>query len=172
MIAVKGVDHRGPLRYLVGALNALGFGSTFVPRNRSAKFWSGPFEGNIYTSDPVRFARIAKLVAAAPDRRLGGPTIGWAHAAFRMMSRLDEPNFARRALTPILIVASGEDRVADTAAAERFASRLRAGRMIVVEGAQHELMFERDALRGQFWAAFDQFVPGSEAGPRRDRTMF
>jgi lysophospholipase len=35
---------------------------------------------------------------------------------------------------------------------------------VVIVGAQHELMMERDAFREQFWAAFDAFIPGSRAG--------
>ena len=63
--------------------------------------------------------------------------------------------------TPMLIIASGADRVTDCGAAERFAARLISGRIIVIDGAEHEIMLERDALRDQFWAAFDAFVPGS-----------
>ena len=36
------------------------------------------------------------------------------------------------------------------------------GRLIVVDGAQHELMMERDVFRDQFFAAFDSFIPGVE----------
>ena len=38
---------------------------------------------------------------------------------------------------------------------------LRAGTQVVVAGARHELMMERDVVREQFWAAFDAFIPGS-----------
>jgi lysophospholipase len=81
------------------------------------------------------------------------------------MERFGEPNFPRRITTPILIVSAGADRVTETAAAERFASRLRAGRIVVIEGAEHEILIERDVFRRQFWAAFDQFVPGSRTSP-------
>jgi len=165
MIAVKGVDHRGPIRYLVGALDALGFGGAFAPGGGEQSFWTRPFEGNVFTTDENRFARFAAMTRSAPHLFLGGPTIGWTHAAFRAMRRLEEPNFPRRANTPILIIASGADQVTDCAAAERFASRLRGGRIIVVEGAQHEIVIERDALRDQFWAAFDAFVTNAAAEP-------
>jgi lysophospholipase len=161
MIAVKGVDHRGPARFVVGLLDAFGFGGAFAPGNGAETFWSRPFEGNVFTTDVQRFARISGLAKAAPHLFLGGPTVGWTHAAFRAMRRFDDPMFPRFLTTPILIVASGADHVTDCAAAERFAARLRGGRIIVIEGAEHEIMIERDALRDQFWAAFDAFVPGS-----------
>jgi lysophospholipase len=32
---------------------------------------------------------------------------------------------------------------------------------VVIDGARHELLQEREGLREQVWAAFDAFVPGS-----------
>ena len=145
----------------VHGLAALGFGRAFAPGNDRRTFWARPFERNVFTTDPGRFARIAGLLASAPHLFLGGPTIGWARAAFRAMRRFDDPRIAWRAGTPILIVASGADRVTDCAAAERFAARLAPGSLVVVDGAEHEILIERDALRDQFWAAFDAFVPGT-----------
>ncbi len=161
MIAVKAVDHRGPIRHAVGALAALGFGGAFAPGHGAETFWTRPFEGNVFTSDARRFARIAGLARTAPHLFLGGPTIGWINAAFRAMRRFDDPSFARSVDTPTLIVASGADQVTDCAAAQRFARQLKNGRIVVVEGAEHEIMIERDALRDQFWAAFDAFAPGA-----------
>ena len=163
LIATTRVSHRGAAAFLVGALDTLGLGGTFIPGDSGSQAWARPFEGNVWTSDADRFARTAKLVSAAPDLFSSGLTIGWLHAAFRLMRRFAEPNFPRSPTTPILIVAAGADQVTDTAATERFASRLRVGRIIVIEGAKHEILIERDVFRRQFWAAFDQFVPGSEA---------
>lgn len=163
MIALKGIAHLGLARYLLEALDAAGLGGAFLPGEGPSNLWSSPFKGNVFTTDPVRFARVAKLAEAFPQLGLGGPTIGWAHAAFRIMKRFGEPNFPRRVLTPTLIIASGADQVTDTNAAEIFAARLRVGQMIVIDGAEHEILIERDGFRRQFWAAFDQFVPGSEA---------
>jgi len=76
----------------------------------------------------------------------------------------EDPDYARQiAGPPMLVIASGADRVVDLRAIERFAGRLRSGRLIVIEGAEHEIALERDPLRDQFWAAFDKFIPGAEA---------
>ena len=45
-------------------------------------------------------------------------------------------------------------------AIEELAARLRAGAQLVLRGSRHEILQERDAIREQFWAAFDAFVPG------------
>ena len=165
MIAVKGVNHRGAIRFLLVALDSLGMGGAFAPGSAGDSQWLSSFEGNVFTSDKRRFARIAKLVARSSELRLGGPTIGWTRAAFCHMRRLDNSTFAPGTLTPMLIVAAGADRVTDTAATERFASRVGAARIVVINGAQHEILIERDVLRAQFWTAFDQFVPGSASNP-------
>jgi len=44
---------------------------------------------------------------------------------------------------------------------QEFGVRLRNGSQLVIPGAQHELLMEQDRFRGQFWAAFDAFVPGT-----------
>ncbi len=59
MIAVKGVNHLGATGFLVEALDALGLGGAFVPGEGPRTLWTAPYEGNVFTSDPVRFARIA-----------------------------------------------------------------------------------------------------------------
>ena len=64
-------------------------------------------------------------------------------------------------LTPVLVIAAGADDIVSTPAVERFALRLKAGSAITLPGARHEILMENDALRSQFWAAFDAFVPGS-----------
>jgi lysophospholipase len=170
MVAVKRVNHRGLAGSVVAALDSLGMGRAFPPGGDRDSIWLSPFEGNVLTSDERRFARIARLAAAAPELTLGAPTIGWTHAAFRLMRRLDDWKSPPGKSTPMLIVAAGADRVTDTEAAKRLASRLTAAQIVVIEGAQHEILIERDALRAQFWAAFDQFLPRSASKPSQSMT--
>jgi len=162
MIAIANLRRPRMLMALAEALDAVGLGGAFAPGGGSALVGSGPFAGNPLTSDPVRFARMASVLAADPSVGLGWPTVGWIHAAFRWMLRFEDPDFPRAITVPALVIASGADQVTDTRAAERFSERLRAGRLIVVDGAAHEIMMERDLFREQFWAAFDAFVPGVE----------
>jgi len=162
MIALADLKRPKLAMGLAEALDALGLGGAFAPGGGSAPVGAGPFAGNALTSDPVRYHRMAAVLAVDPSLGLGWPTIGWIHAAFRLMRRFEDFDFPRAITTPILVVAAGADRVTDTRAAERFSERLRAGRLIVVDGAAHEIMMERDVFRDQFWAAFDAFIPGVE----------
>jgi lysophospholipase len=167
MIALAGFRRSGAARVAAEALDAVGLGGAFAPGGGSRIVSAAPFAGNPLTSDPERYARTAGVIAADPSVGLGWPTVGWLSAAFRLMREFENPDFPRRTLTPILVIAAGADRVTDTRAAERFASRLRAGRLIVIEAAEHELMVERDIFRDRFWAAFDAFIPGIEAEKRQ-----
>jgi lysophospholipase len=170
MIELYGLRFRRTLRYLARALVYSGLGRLFLPFAGGAKSaMSGPFEGNILTSDESRYARNAAIIEAAPEVAIGAPTIGWTNAAFRIIRRFKKPEFPRRLLTPVLILAGGADRLADSAATEEFASRLKAGKCIIVKNARHEILMETDTLRELFWASFDAFLPG-ECGQSRQTT--
>ena len=119
------------------------------------------FLGNVLTSDPVRFARNAAVLEDEPELGLGPPTIAWADSALRLMKQFAEPAYAGQLRQPILLVAAGRDEVVSTPAIETFGSNLLAGRHLILPGARHEILQEQDLYRGQFWAAFDAFVPGT-----------
>ncbi len=142
-------------------LRFLGLGSMYIPGGNSTVLASQPFVGNLFTSDPVRYARTAAVLEAEPALGLGAPTVAWADAAFRTMAEFAKPGYAGGIRQPILIVAAGRDRVTSTPAIEEFAIHLRAGSHLIIAGAQHEILMEQDAFRQQFWAAFDAFVPGT-----------
>jgi lysophospholipase len=120
-----------------------------------------PFRGNRLTGDPVRYARNANAATAIGPGAVGAPTVSWMDSAFRFMKRFADPRYAMKIRLPTLILAAGADPVCATPATERFASRLKAGRVIVINGARHEILMEKDAIREQFWAAFDAFIPGT-----------
>ena len=162
MIEIFGVRQHPAARLMIEAMDMIGLGGAFTPRGRKVPIGLAPFEGNPLTSDPVRFARMASSLRADKSIGVAFPTVGWLHAAFRLMRQFEDFDYAREILTPTLVLIAGQDRVTDPRAAERFASRLRAGRFIVVNGAMHEILIERDRFRDQFWAAFDAFVPGIE----------
>ncbi|HWG04109.1 MAG TPA: alpha/beta hydrolase [Beijerinckiaceae bacterium] len=161
LIDIYGLKYRQGLRLAVEALDILGLGGAFVPTRRHANIYSKPFHGNPLTSDPQRFAVSGAVIAAAPQIAVGAPTIGWTNAAFRRIAAFADPEYPRRTLTPILVVAAGDDRIADLTATERFATRLKAGHLVVIPHARHEILAERDVFRSQFWSAFDAFVPGT-----------
>ena len=84
---------------------------------------------------------------------------------FDAFRRFRDRDFGRRMATPTLMVLPGADPLCSTRAAEELAARLRGCQMVLVPGARHELLTERDEYRDQFLAAFDAFIPGEAAAP-------
>ncbi|MGH6812835.1 MAG: alpha/beta fold hydrolase [Methylocella sp.] len=160
MIGIHGLRFQRALRIFARAFVMLGQGRRFMPGGGPKPYMSASFEGNVLTSDSSRHARAAAIIESAPELAIGDPTIGWINAAFRFMRRFEDMEYPRRILTPVLILAAGSDRVADTAATEYCASRLKAGKCLTLAHARHEILMERDPFRELFWAAFDAFLPG------------
>ena len=139
-----------------------GLGALFVPGGGGRSLETLPFSGNNLTSDQDRFVRNAGILKAAPELGIGSPTFGWAHAAGRAMEALTDPEFPSQVRTPVLMIASGQDTVVSSRTIDLLGRDLRGGGSLVIDGARHEILMERDRYRELFWAAFDAFVPGSE----------
>lgn len=148
-------------RFLARSLGSLGLSHHIVPGWSPVPVALKPFDGNPVTSDRARYAASAAVARSAPRLAIGGPTIGWVRAAFRVMDALSDPRFGADWRIPLLIVLAGDDTVVSSPAAEILSRRLRATRALTVPGARHEVMQERDDLRNRFWAAFDAFIPGT-----------
>jgi lysophospholipase len=151
------------IRVLVRLLHGLGFGRAWIPGGGATAIHTKPGSMARLTSDPHRHALNADLAWRHPSVVVGSATIGWVAAAFAAFDRaFAEPALAGWRL-PTLLVAAGADRVVSNRAIERFSASTRFTDHLVIPGARHELLFERDRYREPFWAAFDAFVPG---GPR------
>lgn len=163
LIDVANLPSPRTAKFAARLMRGLGFGTSYIPRGGATAQGLQLFPGNLVTSDPVRYARNAAIIEAHPALGTGSPTIGWVNAAFRAMQELQSASVARNLRQPLLVVAAGQDRIVSSPAIERFALRLRTGAQVVIPGAMHEILMERDVYRAQFWAAFDAFVPGSGA---------
>lgn len=161
MVGLPGRLTAWPSRIALRALRLFGSGSAYVPGGDDGVVGCGSFENNPLTSDPLRYARNAAIVAENPALGLGAPTVAWADTAFRAMRAFADPGYPASIRQPVLIIAAGADTVVSTPAIEAFAIRLRAGAHLVIPGARHEILQEQDGYRAQFWAAFDAFVPGT-----------
>jgi lysophospholipase len=116
------------------------------------------FADQIVTSDADRFRRTRELLERNPEIRLAGPTWGWLEAAFRSMREVRARGYAEAIAAPVLIAGAGHDRICLTSAARAFAARMPRATYVEIEGAEHEILMERDQLRERFWQAFDGFV--------------
>jgi lysophospholipase len=146
-------------RRLTGFIKAIGLGWVYLT---GGPWKESPFEGNNVTSDPARYRRNVAIYQSHPELATGSPTIAWAHAVATASELVHSADFRAKIHIPILFVAAGADKVVSTRAIEHYVRRIRSGSMVTIDGAQHELLQERDYFREQFLAAFDAFIPGSE----------
>lgn len=163
MLDLSLVKHDVAARRLARFLARLGLSKAYVPTRRMKPLHEVHFDGNRLTSDRARFARNLTINMEQPQLDVGPPTIGWVKAAFDLMETLADPASARAIRQPLLMVGAGADSIVSTPSIEYLGTRLIAGAHIVIPGARHELLQERDIFREPLLAAFDAFIPGSAA---------
>jgi lysophospholipase len=161
MLSIRMIRFPAAASVLARSLHRLGFGPRSIPFGRPVSIATNPFAGNRLSRDPVRYARNAAAARQVGAGAVGDPSIAWLAEAFRAMARLRDPRVPPLIGLPTLIVAAGADPVCGTAVTERFAARMKAGHLLVLPDARHEILSEREAIRQDFWAAFDAFMPGS-----------
>ena len=150
------------IRRLTGFLSLIGLGSSYMADGARPREML-PFKGNKLTSDPVRYRRNSVIFEQHRELGLGGPTARWVHASCLAMDTVLDPDFKARIQIPTLIIAAGADQIVSNATIERFARGMRSTALVTIDGGKHELLQEADLYREQVLAAFDAFVPGSDA---------
>lgn len=122
-----------------------------------------PFDDNPLTSDINRFDRNAALIAAHPELALGPPTARWLYEAQKAIARVSKPGHLTKITVPTVIISPVRDTVVSYAAQERLSQHFRAGQLVPVPGARHEVLQERDRFRCQALAAIEAFIPGGDS---------
>jgi lysophospholipase len=146
---------------IAATMTAIGLGEVAAHGQARETIVRIPFESNRLTGDARRFVRNRAIAEKLPSVSIEGPTYGWLYAACRACREAAEPDFAPAIKVPTLMVVGALERVVSLSAIERLASEMRTGGQVVIAGAEHELLMERDSIREQFFAAFDAFIPGS-----------
>jgi lysophospholipase len=161
MLAITRINRPRLTRAFALGLLLAGLARRYVPGGGATSIMTKPFEGNPLTSDARRYGRNARVAEAFPRLAIGDPTIRWLSAALAQILRFETPRYALDIRTPLLIVAAAKDEVVSTPVIEAFSARCKTGPALLIAGARHEILQERDEIRGSFFAAFDAFVPGS-----------
>ncbi|MQW88043.1 alpha/beta fold hydrolase [Sinorhizobium saheli] len=154
---------------IAAAMCRLGLGRLPVRADKEKHL---PFQGNVLTTDSRRYARNLALTEACPELRIGPPTARWLTEAFRTIRRVIRREHLTRITVPTVILAPTAERLVPYLAVERMAGNFRAGHLIPIDGARHELLQEADRYRAQAMAAILAFLPGADTGdaapvPRR-----
>jgi len=152
---------------LAWLMRKLGLGAAYIPGH-------GPFKDGRWgwrrklTHDDERFGDEDYFIQNR-DRRLavGGATYKWLGEALKSTEKLQSPGYAERIHVPVLMFQAGEDQIVSNSRQRAFAERLPNGRLVVIEGAMHEILKETDEHREQIWKAIGEFID-LENGPQFD----
>ncbi len=138
-------------------MTSVGAGGQFAP-SVERKWKRENFKRNPVTNDKDRHARCQGLIAEEPRLALAGPTNGWVAAATDAMAALGQPGVFAHLRFPILVASASQELLVDNKSHEAVVEQLPDAAHIVVAGAKHEILMERDEPRAQFWAAFDELA--------------
>lgn len=145
---------------IAAVMRRLGLGDLPLQRDKGGR---GPFANNPLTTDSRRYARNLALADAYPHLRLGPPTARWFNEAFRTIREVTRREHLTKVTVPTLLLAPTADPLVPYLAVERLSTNFRAGHLIPIDGARHELLQEADRYRAQAMAAILAFLPGVEA---------
>ena len=153
---------QGFSRYAITGLcrlmNTIGLGGRQVVGTGDYDPSSVHFDGNPLTSDRQRFEAIHAAIAANPKVPIGGPTFGWLDAAFRSVLVLRNLSQRSPPTCPILLFTAMADTVVSVTAQTAISAALPNCEQVQIADARHEILHENDAIRQQFWDAFDRFT--------------
>jgi lysophospholipase len=150
------------LKFVADAATLFGFGWVqFVKDNLLDR----PFTGNNLTSDRIRFERNQTIVKMFPALSLGPPTARWISVMIDGIEEVMTMDHLRKIEIPCLVIAPSNDEIVPYAVYEQLSQKFRAGKLITVPGAKHEVLQERDVFRAQVLGAIEAFIPGSDADP-------
>ncbi|MDX7999937.1 lysophospholipase L2 [Xenorhabdus sp. Reich] len=121
-----------------------------------------PYFINLLTHSYARYQRYLRYYADYSELRLGGPTYHWMRESMLMGDRLIEN--ADKIQTPLIVLQASEDKVVNNRELQAFCeARQKAGtgeekqKLLVIQGAHHEILFEKDVLRAQALNAICDF---------------
>jgi len=117
------------------------------------------FAGNHLTHSPVRYQLFRQLYQAQPQLQLGGVSSRWLQQSLLAIKALQQ---AAALTLPQLILQATEDPVVDNQMQQLYQQKHseqgQPCELVQIQGALHEIIFETDPLRNQFFAALNRFV--------------
>ena len=155
MRAARGV---GPMARGMAVLAGLsGRGGRYAPGTGPLAYLaSAPFKGNTLTTHEATWDWMKRQVTAHPDLSLGGPSFRWVQAALaecRALSRMPAPNI------PALAILGSAEKIVDPQAIQRRMATWPGSRLLILPGAEHEVLMEAPRLRAEAMRAIlDHFA--------------
>jgi len=127
-------------------------------QSNKAKLWKERLGIGRMTSDPERGRDEEWQIERNPALGIGGITYGWLEAALKSIDLIKNSKLPEKLTLPMCFVLSGKEKVVDPKASADFIARVPRAICVTLKDARHEILKERDEIRGHFWKIFDSFV--------------
>ncbi len=135
-----------------------GLGWLYLPGFNRGPLRRNEYDNNPLTSDRRRWDRDTGTLEVHPELGVGGPTFSWFRGAVKFIANLKAWQRRQIISCPVLFICAEQEKVVDPRAARHLSDRIAGISCIEIEDAKHEILMEKDAVRKQFWAAFDSFI--------------
>ena len=129
----------------------LGMGRRYAFGNRDYKRLTVQFKNNPLTHDRDNFYIEHQEIEKHPDLALGGVTWRWLNEAFDSIAIIQDGKQLSKINRPVWIASASDDKVVCNHAIRQTVKALPNGRLITVQGARHEILFETEAIQRPFW---------------------
>lgn len=134
----------------------IGFARKFSPNTSPDNYVQvTPFSGNTLTNDQETYDWLVSQLDSHPELGIGGPSLNWLHQAFVESAKL-------RRLTPpkhdSICFLGSEETIVSPKAIEVIMGRWSNGKLIHVNGAQHEILMEEKRILDGAWRDIDSFL--------------
>lgn len=139
------------------AARALGQSHRYAPGTGPSTYvMTAPAAGNTLTTHEPTWNWMRRQAEAHPDLTLGGPSFHWLHAALsecRWLARQPNPQ------VPTLTLLGSGERIVNPDAIHRRMTGWAQGRLVILPGAEHEVLMEAPRLRSEaVRAVLDHFA--------------
>jgi lysophospholipase len=131
---------------------------SYGPDQDAYRFSALEFNGNVLSSDPMRFERNQKILRSQPELEIGGVTFGWLNASFESIQRTHSRGYAEKVQTPMTVCVAEQDQVVDNWATRQLTARLANAKLRQLAGGRHELLQEQAPIREKLWLLFDSLI--------------
>ncbi len=134
-------------------MNVIGLDQSFAPSTKSENYlMANPFADNMLTTDRPMWDFMLKQAQTIPGAALAGPSTHWVHEAMIECDYLySQTSPAMRCLT----VVGGNERIVDVPRIHDRMERWPQGRLMVIEGGEHEVLMEGPQSRARILEGLD-----------------
>lgn len=134
----------------------IGFGGKRTPKTTPSAYiaWA-PYENNFLTSDKPTYEWLQQQVLRHPELVVGGPSLAWLREAFyeiRYFQKIERP------LPDCLCFLGSEEKIVSPKAVHRVMENWPNGELVLVQGAEHEILMETPEILDTVWPKIFEFL--------------